>query len=198
VRESTTGVAKLLGGDIMSPVQIDHFVQGYLGTLGIAALNVTDSILDAAGVSSGQPGVSSPEQTTSKALAKYTGLNFVSDPLQSRYVNRFYELRDQGDEVANTVNKLKSEGREAELTRYLQDMGPNGVQNLQMLSLHTPMASIAKQLATLRTAEEMIANRPDSELNPIQKRQQIEALKRQGNAMVKQAMPSLNPIAGRQ
>lgn len=180
--DSTSSVAKALAAGKVSPVMADHLLRGYLGSIGTFAISVVDSAVDA--------NANKPEKPLSKAPFIRS---LVTDPLQSRYVDKFYDINGLTTQVATTVRKLISEGKEEEARAYMNKVGPTGVQNAQLYALNDSMASIATMMTNMRKMERQIAN---STLSPREKRVKIEEIKVKVNDAIKQAMPHLSKAAG--
>jgi len=102
VRSSTSELAKAIAnftsstfgeGATISPIKIDNFLQGYFGSVSGMLTMATDQLIN-------------PDRLD-RPLNKYWMLsNFLHDPVGTRRLNEFYELREKVVPKLNTLNEL--------------------------------------------------------------------------------------------
>jgi hypothetical protein len=102
VRASTSELAKAIAnftsetfgeGATVSPIKIDNFLQGYFGSVAGMLTMATDQLIN-------------PDRLD-RPLNKYWMLsNFLHDPVGTRRINEFYELREKVVPKLNTLNEL--------------------------------------------------------------------------------------------
>jgi hypothetical protein len=103
VREKTSGVAKFLGETIgVSPVMVDHFINGYTGGLGLAIAQAAGTILPL------KPGPEAPDKRLSEMPV--VGSMFQPNDAQGQ-ISLFYEKAKEFDQAKNTFDKMLDEGR---------------------------------------------------------------------------------------
>ena len=100
-RESTSGGAKVLGKMAgLSPLQIDSFMKGYLGS----SANYINAMLD---LVIHRPAFGLTERPETLVSDMPFIKRFLVDDLGGGNAENFYRLRDEVDRVVNTVNILK-------------------------------------------------------------------------------------------
>jgi hypothetical protein len=113
---STAGnaVTGAVGVKFLSPVQIDHLLQGYFGWLGAFTVGAADMALRPI---TGQPSRPSAD------LFKVATQGMVADPssASSYYVTSLYDQAKIMDQAYATYHLLVKEGKTAEAAEYLQD-----------------------------------------------------------------------------
>jgi hypothetical protein len=125
VGPNTTQIAQTVGNALnVSPIKIDHVVQGYTGTMGMYLVSAIDAIFDA--MSDVQKPSLRPDQYP---IVKRFAINKEAKGTLSAY----FELKDAVDETVRTVNILKSTGQGDELSSYME--GKHRMFGLQTASL---------------------------------------------------------------
>jgi hypothetical protein len=110
VRAKTSGVAKFLGETIgVSPVMVDHFINGYTGGLGLAIAQAAGTILPL------KPGPEAPDKRLSEM--PIIGSMFQPNDAQGQ-ITLFYEKAKEYDKAKNTFDKMIDEGRGEEATEF--------------------------------------------------------------------------------
>tara|TARA_R110002110_G_scaffold379703_2_gene590245 strand:- start:21 stop:8975 length:8955 start_codon:yes stop_codon:yes gene_type:complete len=118
-----------------SPIQIDHLIRGYLGTVGLVAVDAADSLLN---LYKGKPVMPPMEKGFEKSY--FVG-KFLSDSVPQGTIEKFYELKDSVDEITNTVAKVRrTEQRNYELSDS----------ELEKIKYKKMVSKAARQLSDLR------------------------------------------------
>ena len=167
--ESTAEYAKGIGEMFnISPLKIQHVMEGYGGSTGIFVLDLIDRFLVApAARDTDMPALKPHEYPIVKRFfAAEHGTGLKQDA---------YELYGEISKTIQTINKLKQEGRGEELQTYMQSRST-------LLSLKKPVYNVKKLLDRSRKQEAMIMRLDiDAEL----KRKMIDDLKAEVNEALK-------------
>jgi hypothetical protein len=99
VGPSTSEVAEKLGSATgLSPLKIDHVWQGYTGTIGMYAVQLVDSVLNA-------------NDNSPNAAKRFEQLpvikRFALDPEARGNITQFYALKNATDQAVTTLNFLE-------------------------------------------------------------------------------------------
>ena len=142
-RPSTNEFVRLLSEAFnVSPIQLEHILRGYGGTLGTYVLQLAD--VTARSVT-GTPLM--PTNLNSIPVIKrlFIDLDKSGGGLQQQ----FYELRSEVDTMVQTMNKLRADGRFDELSAYRSNM--QGLLNIkgQIRSMDRYMANWRKRRDSL-------------------------------------------------
>lgn len=161
-RENTPEVLKLLGGLTgvvgVSPLMLQHFVQGYTSSLGVSLLHVLDPLLAEQGLE---------KATTGAAKTPFIGGLFQTT--DGRFlIERAYDRMEEINQVANTYKRLASTGRTAEAEAFRQNY-------LTMLDMASGAGSFRQRMGEMFSQERAI--RDDRRLSAEQKDRLIEQLK---------------------
>ena len=112
VRDKTSGVAKFLGETIgVSPVMVDHFINGYTGGLGLAIAQAAGTILPL------KPGPEAPDRRLSDMPV--VGSMFQPNDAQGQ-ISLFYEKAKEYEKAKNTFDKMLDEGRGDEAKTFAE------------------------------------------------------------------------------
>jgi hypothetical protein len=110
VRAKTSGVAKFLGETIgVSPVMVDHFINGYTGGLGLAIAQAAGTILPL------KPGPEAPDKRLSEMPV--VGSMFQPNDAQGQ-ISLFYEKAKEYEKAKNTFDKMVDEGRKEDAAEF--------------------------------------------------------------------------------
>ena len=170
-REGTPEALKLLGGLTgvvgVSPLMLQHFVQGYTSSLGVSLLHVFDPLL--------------AEQGLSKATAGAAKTPFIGGLFQTTdgrfLIERAYDRMEEINQVANTYKKLASSGRMAEAEELRQNY-------LGTLEMASSAGAFKQRMGDMYSQERAI--RDDRRLSTAQKDRLIEQLKAAQNREARQ------------
>jgi hypothetical protein len=113
VRDKTSGVAKFLGETIgVSPVMVDHFINGYTGGLGLAIAQAAGTILPL------KPGPEAPD----KRLSEMPVIGSMFQPNDAPgQINLFYEKAKEYEQAKNTFDKMVAEGRKEDAVEFAKE-----------------------------------------------------------------------------
>jgi hypothetical protein len=167
--DNTTEFAKLIGRQAnISPLQIDHWLRGHLGTMGVGLVALTNGLIN------NRPGISAPDMPMSnEAWAKILGSSyFVSHPERAAGLKEdFYELKEVTRRVVDTFNHYINTGQGEAAKEYISGKE-------KMFAVGKTMPKFAEVLEDLRKMKALIRNRPDSEMSPAQKRAKLEEIEK--------------------
>jgi hypothetical protein len=160
VGPNTTQIAQTVGNALnVSPIKIDHVVQGYTGTMGMYLVSAIDAIFDA--MSDTQKPSLRPDQY---AIVKRFAVNREAKGTLSAY----FQLKDAVDETVRTVNILKSTGQGDELSSYME--GKHRMFGLNTASLLGARGYITNMDAKMKPLLENAKKVRASDMSPDEKR----------------------------
>jgi hypothetical protein len=147
----TTGVQ-------VSPIKIDNFLQGYLGTTASLLFATTDAMLN-------------PDRID-RPLHQMVGLTaFTYDPVGTRRAGEFYDLREKVVQTQNTLNQMMKEdlGRAADFAE----------KNADKLMLYKAVNSTLKEIERTRAYRNWLSSSDAAQsLTQKERAQQMEEIKR--------------------
>ena len=163
---STSELSKFIGSSgIISPVNLDHLIKGYMGTTGGLGLAFTNTLVNG---TKEQP---RPEKSWQDAIASTPGLSaFVAREYGGADKNDFYELRGEVDKAVTTFNAMKKQGRIEEAKEFL-------VENKNLIKLNKQVDNLNRQLTKLRDREKQIYELPESRMTAEQKGEEIKRIR---------------------
>jgi len=158
-RENTSEIAKSLGkAGGVSPIMIEHLVQGYTGGIGLALMQA---------LSVGY----SPTGTPEKAYKRLSEMPLVGGAFQPNdagaIITNMYDRMLEVQKVQNTVDDMLLKGQRAEAMALLQKRG-NEYMASEMADYYT---STIRELTQYETAIRA------SNLSPTEKRQQLDKVR---------------------
>ncbi len=165
VGPSTSEVAKQLGSALgLSPLKVDHVLQGYTGTIGMYLVQVTDSILTA-------------NDNSPNATKRFEQLpiikRFAVDPEARGNITQFYALKNATDQAVTTLNFLERSGDAEAYAKYFED-------NAGILANKNYVQSIEKQMKKYREMRSMVQS---AEMTGDEKRDLLIDIGRAENAL---------------
>ena len=165
---STVGNA-ISGENFMSPVQIDHLIQGYFGWLGTFIVGASDLV---ARPLTGQPSNPTPDYTkiATGGLVK----NLPED--QSRYVTQMYNQAKEIEEAYGTYKNLQKQGKHDEAKAFRKDHEDD-------LKKFHKIEAVKRQESVYN--ERIRAIERNELLSPDEKKDKIENLRRLQNVKAK-------------
>ena len=165
-------LAKMMGSTgLIAPVNADHLMRGYFGTVGGLLNAVISSVVRTV------DGRSLPEVPTADALGRVPGLSpFLAKEYGTGVKNDFYELQKEVDVAVAGFNRLKKYGTIADAQEFAQE-------NKELIGLRTQVNRIQTQLAKLRGQERKIIEAPDSVMDAAQKGEAVARIKAQEERM---------------
>ena len=131
VEASTSGLAKRIGKGVgLSPIQIDHLISGYTGTMGMYMVNAMNSIFDT-------------QDDPTRADLRFEQLpvfkRFLLDKNAKGNVTAYYDLKHSTDEMTRTVNMLERTGNYEEMAKYQTE-------NVKLLATQDYIKVLAKDM----------------------------------------------------
>jgi hypothetical protein len=166
-RDTTSELAKLFGQTgMVSPIAVDHFIRGMLGSFGGLMLLGTNYFLHS------DPDVPRPEMSWSEAAAALPGTaGFLKRPQESALKNDFFVLRDAVEKAANTFNDIKTRSPEG-IEAFLEDE-----KNAIRLGMAKGVDKINRHLSDIRRRMTIITNMPESQMPADEKAENIRELR---------------------
>lgn len=131
VEASTSGLAKRIGKGVgLSPIQIDHLISGYTGTMGMYMVNAMNTIFDT-------------QDDPTRADLRFEQLpvwkRFALDKNAKGNVTAYYDLKHSTDEMTRTVNMLERTGNYEEMAKYQTE-------NVKLLATQDYIKVLAKEM----------------------------------------------------
>jgi hypothetical protein len=163
----TSELGKIFGKTgIMAPVNFDHFVKGYFGSLGGVVLNLTNQVLHS------DPDVPRPSLSFREILNSIPGTSgYISKPHESGLKNDFYVLLEECNKAANTMKDIENRTPK-EIKEAVKDKTM-----VLRAELAPEVNEIAEELTDIRKSIDFITNAPDSQFTGKEKQEQIRKLK---------------------
>ena len=160
----TSDTVRAIGGGLnISPIKLEHLINGYFSTIGSMVLFGTDAVTRAA---AGYP----PRMDGSKNpfLLK---IHDPHDPRSTKYITRFYDLYSKIDSANRTFNNYRKLNQEDEAKDYY-------FENRSLLNprLKKSLNSIRKALSEANQAQRRILR--SKKLSSAQKREQMDRITR--------------------
>jgi len=164
--EGSSEFAKLLGQTgVISPINADHLVMAYTGTVGATTLYILDEMANLF-MDTKRPDVPLTRMPLIRPL-------FYREEGRGQ-LNDFYDLKQRSDEVTATFNHyLKFKPEKAR--EYQQD-------NQKMLAARSQVNAINNQLKKVRAVRKAILN---STMAGDEKRKRLDAIDKQANNLVR-------------
>ena len=159
----------------LSPMKTEALLRGYLGTLGIYALMVTDSMIEDVG-----------EKPTRRFDETPVIRRFFKDaPYRSTsYEKDFYELAEESRKAVATFRKILRENRPEEAESYLdEDKGIAFGLSVALNKMRSTVADINRHMRVVQN---------DREMSGQEKRKILDELMQQRNDLFKEAAQQLN------
>ena len=163
---STSEIAKNMSKVVgISPIKIDHLMNGYGGTIGMYALGIFDYALRDSYVQGDNRAVLAGKDVSQyPIIRRFFGSEFGGGAKED-----FYEMWDYIKRVEQTTKKLYEDGRTDELESYL-------VNNRQFLGLKSQLQPTATALSDLRNQRRAILK---ADLTAAQKQDAIKLINEQ-------------------
>ena len=173
--DGTSELAKLFGMVGISPMKADYLIRGYTGMLGAFVLDATDAVANPDRM--GKPVSKLPQLST-----------FMYDTTGRGYKSEFYGFREAVDQVVDTVNMFKREGRMEELKDYLTEA------KMKLYAMKGIVHKAETQLANLRKYRNIIANDPQMP-SDLKREKTDEILKQEKELLLAYNVPKLRGMA---
>ena len=156
-RFGTNEFARILGEATgISPIKIDHLMNGYLGTIGTYTLDAVDHVMRDA-----------DRMYPEREPYEYPFVRrFFADSNQPGLQTQYYDLYKEVGKVTNTIRSLREDGRVDELNAYLME-------NQSILGIKSGMDVLNKRMKQYRDQKEAVLK---STLDPEVKKELIDDL----------------------
>jgi len=156
-RFGTNELARILGEATgMSPIKIDHLLNGYFGTLGTYTLDAVDHVMR-----------DTDRMYPSRDPYEYPFVRrFFADANQPGLQTQYYDLYKEVGKVTNTIRQLREDGRVDELNAYIME-------NQNILGVKTSVDYLNKVMKRYRDQKEAILKSP---LEPDVKKELIDQM----------------------
>jgi hypothetical protein len=182
--ETAIGMSQVMdkvswGKVVLSPVQIEHLVNGYFGWMGAQILGATDSLLT-------RPLSGAPEPP-SKRMTDYPVLKrFLKEHPRryTKYVSEFYERLEEVNSIYGDIKQMREFG-EAEKALEMAEKEKNKLKARKYLNkVRRAMSDINKQITKIRLSRSM---------DPDEKRRRMDILQERKNKLAKAAVEKTEP-----
>jgi hypothetical protein len=174
---STAGnaVAGLVGGEFLSPVQIDFALRGYFGWLGSFIVGGTDSLMRS---------VSNEPSRPKRDVWRFATQGFISETggASSRYVSQMYEQARVLEQAHGTYLDLIKRGRPDEADQFARE-------NADELRRYKRIEQAKKAETILNRAIRNVEANPN--LSPDEKRGRIRQYQAQKDAVARKVAVGL-------
>jgi hypothetical protein len=162
VGPSTTKIAQTIGNNLgVSPMKVDHVIQGYTGTMGMYLVDAIDSIL-----SSNDASPKADKRFEQMPIIK----RFAVDKAAKGTVSAYYDLKNSVDEVVRTVNLLERTGKIEEIEAYMTKNAAMFAAQDYVKAIESEMKGLREALVQVRSSDMTGAEKKDaiSELTEAQ------------------------------
>jgi hypothetical protein len=175
---ATTEMAKAMSraAPILSPVQIEHIVRGYLGVMPIAAMAATNDLF-------------AKESAVEKPERRLTDVPLIGSAFQRQYggadLDVVYKLAEDAMETNTSFNSLKRTGTPEDIRAFREE------HKAELRA--APIAGTFKQnMSRLKLQEDLITNRMP--LTPEEKRARIDKIDQARQEMAETFMKRIKAI----
>jgi len=171
----TNELARRLGEATgISPLKLDHLMNGYLGSLGTYTLDAVDSVLR-----------DNDRAYPERKWFEYPFVRrFFSTAIRPGLQEQFYELDSRVNGVVQSMNALRKEGRVDELQTYIME-------NQNILAVKQGVNVLDKMMKNYRDQKNMVLR---MDIDPEEKRRIVDELDR-SIALQLKVMPELRRYA---
>jgi hypothetical protein len=166
VNTNTAQIIADLGRELnISPIKIEHAIQGYTGQMGMYMVSLVDAMWNA----------NNPIQKPAKQFYQLPMIKrFAMDPDARGKLTQFYELKNDVDTVVRTSNDLERSGQFDELDAYQKG-------KMGLLDNKEYVLAIERSLADIRDQKKEILSSDES---PEEKRDALLELQKMENDLV--------------
>jgi hypothetical protein len=160
---TTSHLAQKIGAELgISPMKIDHLINGYTGTMGMYAVSALDNIFSANNYAT----------DASKRISQMPFIKrFAMDPYARGTVTSYYELKNATDQAVRTSLLLERTGNFKEQGEFMKD-------NIKMLANKQYILDLEKTMKQMRETQRMIQM---SKMDPDAKRSALDNITKAQN-----------------
>lgn len=158
VGPNTTQIAESVGKALgVSPMKIDHIINGYTGTMGMYLVEAVDQILS----------INDASPKASKRFEQMPVIKrFAVDKEAKGTVTAYYDLKNSVDQVVRTMNLMERTAQGAEMGAYMKE-------HARLFGMRDYVSSVEKDMKQLREATVKIRS---SAMDPDAKRDALRAI----------------------
>jgi hypothetical protein len=143
----------------VSPIKLEHLIQGYTGSMGTYALQLLDYII----------GSNSEIPSAETRFERMPVIRrFIVDPQARGQVTAYYDLKNATDEVVRTSNYLERTANYEDLSRFMSD-------NYKMLANKDYISDLEKTMKEFREMKVMIQS---SRMSRESKRSALDSIEK--------------------
>ena len=129
----------------MSPIKLEHAIQGYTGQMGMYLVSLLDAVYD----------INSTAPRPAKQFEKLPMIKrFAVDPNARGSVTTFYKLKDEVDTAVKTLNMLERTGNLDEYEEFFTENANLLATKEYVQQLANDMKDLAEMKAMIRSSEE--------------------------------------------
>lgn len=156
--ENTSELSKFIGKTgVISPLNLDHLLKGYGGTMAAGGLYLTDAFAN----------LFYDNKLPTTSLHKIPVISsFMYSPNGKDQLNDYYDLKDRSDEVTATLNKYLKFGTKEQIKEYAEE-------NRAMINARGQINQIGNVMKALREQRKLIIA---SNLSSDEKRARIDEI----------------------
>ncbi|WP_300456611.1 LPD38 domain-containing protein [Desulfobacula sp.] len=155
----TSDTMRMVGGALnVSPIKLQHYVNGYLSTIGMMGLSVTDAITRYA--------MEYPSRPAGSPNPFNLRIKDSANPRSTKYITRFYELYQDIDSANRTFNHYLKTGQIDKAEGYLQE-------KRALIDLKAPVNKIRSILSETNAELKRVLR---LKLPPLEKQSRIDKL----------------------
>jgi len=173
--DNTSEIGRMLGRTgLVAPINADHLIRGWLGSVGGLTLLMTNPILHS------DPLVERPTMSWNDVAASIPGASgFITKENQNGLKKDFYMLKEEVDKTAATFADIKKRSPN-EAKEYA-----NKEENKVRLGMYKQVDKIGKNLTKIRDRIALISNMPESKMSAEMKQERIKNLHTQEDTIIK-------------
>ncbi|RLB93294.1 MAG: hypothetical protein DRH26_04205, partial [Deltaproteobacteria bacterium] len=158
----TSETARMVGGALnVSPIKIQHYVRGYLSTIGMMTLAITDVVTREA--------MGYPDRPEGGPNPFGLGIHKTGVDRTTKDITRFYEFYKEVETANRTLNHYMTTGQQDTAKDYF-------LENKETISMKQPVYKIRAYLTKIN--KEIKRLQRSKTLSPSDKREKIDALNR--------------------
>lgn len=161
-RPTTTAFADEIGNALnISPIMLDHVLQGYTGSMGTAVMSIASSLVF---------DKQQPEGTAAKHGSQMPIISSVFQPEDAgNIVNQAYGRMQEIKEVKNQYNNLKESGRVQEANAYAEKMSTELAMAGNASQFDAGMKQYARQMQAIKNMPTGTADQQMERLDALKK-----------------------------
>ena len=176
VSQSISQIGQDVLGGTLSPNQISKLVVGYLGSMGTMALTSFDVAMANSGLAPSRATGAYGDGVFGKFMDISGFGRFKKDQLDAsnQYITNFYEIKEDVDQIHNTVNRLIKDGKVEQAQELMRD-------NVKLLAYRP---ALNKYYQAFREVNAVIRNiKLNDGLSPAEKRSRLLVLNNRKNQL---------------